>query len=148
MDCKLALQQANGDLSQAEQILREQGMATAAKKAARATNQGLIETYIHSGGRIGALVEVNCESDFVARTPDFKRLAHDLAMQVAAMSPRYVDSDDIPEDEEANPQEACLTQQPFIRDPSISVQDLVNEAVARLGENVRIKRFARFSLGE
>ena len=148
MDCKRALEQVNGDLSKAESILREEGIASAAKKASRATNQGLIESYIHSGSRIGAMVEVNCETDFVARTPDFGELAHDLAMQVASMSPQYVDTGDIPEGEEANPEESCLMQQPFIRDPGKSVQDLVNEAVGRLGENVRVRRFARFALGE
>ena len=148
MDCKRALQQSNGDLHKAEEILREQGIAAAAKKASRATNQGLIESYIHSGGRIGALIEVNCETDFVARTLDFNELAHDLAMQVAAMSPLYVDTADIPEGDGAADQEACLMQQPFIKDPTKTVQDRVTEAVAKLGENVRVRRFARFSLGE
>ena len=137
-----------GDLDRAEEILRKEGIASAAGKTARATNQGLIESYIHSGSRIGALVEVNCETDFVARTPDFKELAHDLAMQVAAMSPRYIDRSEIPEGDEDNPEEACLMHQPFIRDPSKSVQDLVAETVGRLGENVRVRRFSRFSLGE
>ena len=148
MDCKRALQQVNGDLHKAEEVLREQGIASAANKASRATNQGLVDSYIHSGGRIGALVEVNCETDFVARTPDFKELAHDLAMQVAAMTPLYVDSSEIPEGQEANPQEDCLMYQPFIKDPTKTIQDLVNEAVGKLGENVRVRRFARYSLGE
>ncbi len=148
MDCKRALQESNGDLAKAEEILREQGIASAAKKASRATNQGLIESYIHSGGRIGAIVEVNCETDFVARTPDFKELAHDLAMQVAAMSPLYVDDSEIPDGDEVDPQQACIMQQAFIKDPSRTVQDLVNEAISKLGENVRVRRFARFSLGE
>ncbi len=148
MDCKRALQESNGDLARAEEILREQGIASAAKKASRATNQGVVESYIHSGGRIGAIVEVNCETDFVARTPDFKELAHDLAMQVAAMSPLYVDDSEIPDGDEVDPQQACILQQPFIKDPSQTVQDLVNEAISKLGENVRVRRFARFSLGE
>ncbi len=148
MDCKRALQESNGDLARAEEILREQGVASAAKKASRATNQGVVESYIHSGGRIGAIVEVNCETDFVARTPDFKELAHDLAMQVAAMSPLYVDDSEIPDGDEVDPQQACILQQPFIKDPSQTVQDLVNEAISKLGENVRVRRFARFSLGE
>jgi elongation factor Ts len=148
MDCKRALQESNGDLAKAEEILREQGTASAAKKASRATNQGVVESYIHSGGRIGAIVEVNCETDFVARTPDFKELAHDLAMQVAAMSPLYVDDSEIPDGDEVDPQQACILQQPFIKDPSQTVQDLVNEAISKLGENVRVRRFARFSLGE
>ena len=148
MDCKRALEQVDGDIAKAEELLRQQGIASAAKKTERATNQGLIEAYIHSGSRIGALVEVNCETDFVARTPDFKELAHNLAMQVAAMSPRYIDTADIPEGDEDNPEEACLMHQPFIRDPSMSVRDLVTETVGRLGENVRVRRFSRFSLGE
>ncbi len=148
MDCKRALQESNGDLAQAEELLRAQGIASAAKRASRATNQGVVESYIHSGGRIGALVEVNCETDFVARTDDFKGLAHDLAMQVAAMSPLYIDDDDIPDGEEVDPQQACMMQQPFIKDPSRTVQDLVNEMVGKLGENVRVRRFTRFSLGE
>ena len=148
MDCKRALQDSKGDLARAEEILRERGIASAGKKASRATNQGLIESYIHSGGRIGAIVEVNCETDFVARTPDFKELAHDLAMQVAAMSPLYVDDSDIPDGDEVDPQQACIMQQPFIKDPSQTVQDLVNEAISKLGENVRVRRFTRFSLGE
>ena len=148
MDCKRALQESKGDLARAEEILREGGIASAAKKASRATNQGVIESYIHSGGRIGAIVEVNCETDFVARTPDFKELAHDLAMQVAAMSPLYVDDSDIPDGDEVDPQQACIMQQPFIKDPSQTVQDLVNQAISKLGENVRVRRFTRFSLGE
>ena len=148
MDCKRALQESKGDLARAEEILREQGVVSAAKKASRATNQGVVESYIHSGGRIGAIVEVNCETDFVARTPDFKELAHDLAMQVAAMSPLYVDDSEIPDGDEVDPQQACILQQPFIKDPSQTVQDLVNEMVGKLGENVRVRRFTRFSLGE
>ena len=148
MDCKRALQESEGDLAQAEELLRAQGIASAAKKASRATNQGVVESYIHSGGRIGAIVEVNCETDFVARTDDFKGLAHDLAMQVAAMSPLYVDDDEIPDGEDVDPQQASMMQQPFIKDPSRTVQDLVNEMVGKLGENVRVRRFTRFSLGE
>ena len=148
MDCKRALQEAEGDPVKAEDILRDQGVSLAAKKASRATNEGLVESYIHSGGRIGAMVEINCETDFVARTQEFQQLAHDLAMQVAAMSPLYVDSADIPEGTEANSQEECLMEQPFIKDPTKTIQDLVNESVGRLGENVRVRKFARFSLGE
>jgi len=147
MDCKRALEQANGDLDEARNILRKQGVASAARKASRVTEEGLVEAYIHSGSRVGAIVELNCETDFVARTPDFHNLAHDIAMQVAAMSPRYVDSSDIPDGEDGDPQEICLMQQPFIKDTVLSVQDLVNEAVAKLGENVRVTRFARFSVG-
>ena len=148
MDCKRALEETGGDTAKAEEMLRAKGMASAMKRAARATNEGLIETYVHSGGRIGAIVEVNCETDFVARTEDFKTLAHDVAMQVAAMSPSYVDSDDIPEGVEADPQQECLMQQPFIKDPTMTVQDLVNERAGVLGENVKVRKFSRFSLGE
>ena len=148
MDCKRALEQAEGDLDQAQGILREQGIASAARKASRTADDGLVEAYIHKGGRVGAMVEVNCETDFVALTSDFKALAHDIAMQVAAMAPLYVDTDDIPDGEDADPREVCLMQQPFIKDPDLTVQDLVNQAVGKLGENVRVRRFARFSLGE
>ena len=147
MDCKRALEESGGDLAAAEDVLRRQGIASAAKKASRATNDGLIEAYVHSGSRIGALVEVNCETDFVARTDDFKQLAHDIAMQIAAMSPLYVDASDAP-DQDHNPQETCLMQQPFIKDPTKTIHDVVNETVGKVGENVRIRRFVRFSLGE
>ena len=148
MDCKRALQEADGDVEAAQLSLVAKGIASAAKKASRATNEGLVESYIHSGGRIGALVELNCETDFVARTDDFRQLAHDVAMQVAAMAPQYVDSSDIPEGENSNPQETCLMQQPFIKDPTLSVRELIEQAVGKLGENVRVSRFTRFSLGE
>ena len=148
MDCKTALEESGGDMKKAEEVLMERGIASAKSKASRETNQGLVDSYIHSGGRIGAIVEANCETDFVARTDDFKELAHNLAMQVAAMSPKYVDSSEMPEGEAENPEEVCLLQQPFIKDPSRTVQDLVNEAVGKLGENVRVRRFTRFSLGE
>lgn len=148
MDCKRALQEADGDLERAQEILREKGVLSASKKTSRDTNEGLVDSYIHSGGRVGAIVEINCETDFVARTEDFKSLAHDVAMQVAAMSPLYVDTSDIPEGEDVEPQEACLLQQPFIRDPTTTVQDRINEEIAKLGENVRVRRFTRFSLGE
>ena len=148
MDCKRALQEADGDLERAQEILREKGVVSASKKASRDTNEGLVDSYIHSGGRVGAIVEINCETDFVAKTNDFKTLAHDVAMQIAAMSPLYVDTSDIPEGEDIEPQEACLLQQPFIRDPTMTVQDRINEEIAKLGENVRVRRFTRFSLGE
>ena len=148
MDCKRALQSADGNLDRAEELLKQQGIASASKKASRETNQGIVDSYIHSGGRIGAMVELNCETDFVARTDDFRTLAHDLAMQVAAMAPAYLDSGDIPQGTDGNPQETCLMLQPFIKDPTMTVQDLVNETVGKLGENVRVRRFSRFSLGE
>lgn len=148
MDCKRALEEAGGDLDKAADILAKQGIASAVKKATRSTEEGIVESYIHSGGRIGVLVEVNCETDFVARTPDFKELAHDLAMQIAAMSPEYVDSADVPQGEDAESQETVLMKQPFIKDPTKSIADLVNEGIGRLGENIRVRRFTRFSLGE
>ena len=147
MDCKKALEQCEGDLDAAESFLKEKGVASAAKKAGRDTNQGLVETYIHSGGRIGAMVEVNCETDFVARTKDFENLAHDIAMQIAAMNPSYVGGTDNPNEDDL-PEESYLLSQPFIKDPSKSIQDVINETVGKLGENIRVRRFQRFSLGE
>jgi len=148
MDCKTALEQADGNLEEAQGILKEKGVASAAKKASRDTNEGLVESYIHGGGRVGAIVELNCETDFVARTDAMKTLAHSLAMQVAAMSPAYVDKADIPEGEDLDPREVCLLQQSFIREPDQTVQDLVSAAVGLLGENIRVRRFSRFALGE
>ena len=148
MDCKSALEAADGDLEAAQQILKEKGVASAAKKASRDTNEGLVESYIHGGGRVGAIVEVNCETDFVARTDDMKSLAHNLAMQVAAMAPAYLDKADIPEGDDLDPRQVCLLQQAFIREPDLTVQDLVNAAVGTLGENIRVRRFSRFALGE
>ena len=144
MDCKKALDESKGNVDKAEQILKEQGIASAAKKAGRDTDQGVLETYIHSGGRIGAMVEVNCETDFVARTKEFSDLAHDIAMQVAAMNPSTLEENntDIESDK------SSLLQQPFIKDPSKNIQELINETVGKLGENIRVRRFKRFSLGE
>lgn len=148
MDCKRALEETAGDLGKAEDILVKQGIASAAKKATRSTEEGIVESYIHSGGRIGVLLEVNCETDFVARTDDFRELAHDLAMQVAAMAPSYVSSEEVPDGEDSDSAETVLMHQPFIKDPSKSIQDLVNEGIGKLGENIRVRRFTRFSLGE
>ena len=149
MDCKRALEEAGGDLEGAETILREKGLADAAKRAGRETREGLIEAYIHAGGRLGALVEVDCETDFVARTGEMKELAHALAMQVAAMpSTSYVDRSEMPEDESRLPEEICLVAQSYIRDPSRTVADVIQEVMAKVGENVRVRRFARFALGE
>ena len=144
MDCKKALDESNGDVDKAEQILKEQGIASAAKKAGRDTDQGLIETYIHSGGRIGAMVEVNCETDFVARTKEFSDLAHDIAMQIAAMNPSTLEENNT----DVESDNSSLLQQPFIKDPSKNIQELINETVGKLGENIRVRRFKRFSLGE
>jgi len=148
MACKRALQEAAGDLDKAEGILKIAGLAAAAKKSGRETKEGLVESYIHSGNRIGALVEVGCETDFVARTPELKSLAHDLAMQVAAMAPLYVGDEDLNPDEPRPPEEVCLLKQTFIKDPSRRVQEVVQEAISKVGENIRVNRFARFAIGE
>ena len=149
MDCKRALEEADGDIHKAITILRDKGIAGADKKAHRETSQGLVESYIHAGGRIGVLVEVNCETDFVARTDTFKALAHDIAMQVAATPGTLaVTEDDLPEGAEGTVEEIVLMKQPFIRDASKSIEQLVKEAIAQTGENIRIRRFARFELGQ
>ena len=147
MDCRNALLEVEGDLQKALHILKERGLLKAEKKADRTTAQGLVESYVHTGGRVGALVEVNCETDFVARTDEFKELAHDLAMQVAALSPQYISEEDIPEGDDVEIQAACLLQQPFIRDTARTVRDVIVEVIAKVGENIRVSRFARFELG-
>jgi elongation factor Ts len=147
MDCKRALVEASGDMQKAAEILRERGLSVAEKKSHRATEQGVIECYIHAGGRIGAMVEVNCETDFVARTDDFRTLARELAMQVAATGPVSVSREDLPANAEGSPEELCLLCQAYIRDPGRTVQDIVNDVIAKTGENVRVRRFARFELG-
>lgn len=148
MECKKALEEAESDISKAQQILRDKGIAQAERKAGRETREGVVDAYIHSGSRIGAMVELNCETDFVSRTPEFKELAHHLTMQVAAMAPEYIDRSEVPEDDLRNPEEICLLQQPFIKDPTKVVQDLVTELAARVGENIRVRRIVRFALGE
>lgn len=172
MDCRAALQQAGGDLDKAVELLRAKGLATAAKKTGRVASEGLVESYIHTGGRVGAMVEVNCETDFVARTEEFKRLARDLAMQVTASAPLYVSREEIPKDVVAAQRaqfaaelagkpaaavdgrlekwfaDVVLLEQPFIKDETRRVRDVITEAVAKLGENVQVRRFARFKLGE
>jgi elongation factor Ts len=147
MECKKALIEAGGDQEKAVEILRERGLSVAERKAHRVTGQGLVECYIHAGGRIGAMVEVNCETDFVARTADFKALARDLAMQVAATGPLSVSEEDLPRGAEGDPKELCLLLQAYIRDPGRTVQDIVNDVIAKTGENVQVRRFARFELG-
>ena len=150
MDCKRALQETTGDMEKALDLLRERGFAKAEKRSEREVREGLVDVYIHTGGRIGALVEVNCESDFVARTDDFKELVHNIAMQIAATDPGFMSPDDIPDDldEEVNPAEVCLLCQPFIRDPQRSIQDIVTEVIAKTGENIKVNRFTRFELGK
>jgi elongation factor Ts len=177
MDCKNALVEADGDLDRAIVLLRERGLAAAAKKAGRDAREGLVSSYIHTGGRVGVLIEVNCETDFVARTDEFQKLVRDLAVQVAGMAPLYVDSESIPADvleakkaelladeavqkkpEAIRPQivegqlnkwfsQVCLYDQPF-RDEERSVRDLVTEKIATIGENIRVRRFTRYALGE
>jgi elongation factor Ts len=147
MACRNALLEANGDMDIAVEILRQRGLAQAKEKASRVASQGLVETYVHAGGRIGAMVEVNCETDFVARTDQFKELAHNLAMQVAAIAPTYVSEEEILPDQDIDPKEACLLLQPFIRDPDRTVQDIIDEAISKVGENIVVRRFARFELG-
>ena len=177
MDCKHALEESDGDLEKATVLLRGRGLAAAAKKATRDARDGLIESYIHPGGRVGVLVEVNCETDFVARTDEFQKLVHDLAVQVAGLAPTWVDVDGIPaaeleakkaalmadeatrkKPEHIRPQivegqlkkwyaEVCLMEQPF-RYTDLSVRDLVTAAIATIGENIRVRRFARYALGE
>ena len=147
LDCKNALEEADGDLDKAKQILRRRGIAVAEKRAGRETAQGLVEAYIHPDGRLGALVELNCETDFVARTDEFKALAHDLAMQVAATEPRYVSPEELPPDSDGDPRDVCLLAQAFIKDPNRSVQDMINDSIAKTGENIRVRRFQRFQLG-
>lgn len=147
MACKRALTETQGDVGKAEELLRQQGLASAEKKANRVASQGIIDCYLHAGGRIGAMIEVNCETDFVARTPEFRALVHDLAMQVAATNPTYVRPEDIPEGVEVEPKEACLVLQPFIKEPSQTVQDVIVSTIAKVGENIRVRRFSRFELG-
>jgi len=147
MDCRNALLETEGDMEKAIQCLKQKGLVKAEKKAERAANQGIIEAYIH-GGRIGAMVEVNCESDFVARTNEFKELAHNLAMQVAALSPQFISKEAVPESADIEPQTACLLLQPYIKNPEQTIQDIITETIAKVGENIKVNRFARFELGE
>jgi elongation factor Ts len=178
LDCKKALEASGGDIEKARTYLREKGLAAAAKKADRETEEGLIEAYVHTGGRVGALIELNCETDFVARTEEFKALAHDLAMQIVAAKPLYLAPEDIPPEvleEETNNyraqardagkpdhiierivegklqkyyQEVCLMKQPFIKNDDLTVQDIITRMIAKLGENIVVRRFARFELGD
>jgi elongation factor Ts len=178
MDCKAALTETNGDEEKAIEYLRKKGAAVAAKRADRETNQGVVEAYIHAGGRIGAMVELNCETDFVAKTPGFKQLAHDIAMQVAAMTPSYVSREQIPQSviekeleiykvqaqNEGKPaqiaekiaqgrlekfyQETVLIEQSFIKDSGKTIKDIIDEETAKVGEKITVRRFLRYHLGE
>lgn len=178
MECKSALQEAKGDPAEAEVVLRKRGIASASKKSSRATKQGVIGSYIHAGAQLGVLIEVNCESDFVARTDDFQQLVHDLAMQVAAADPRFIRREDVTAEalekereiqraralSEGKPanvvdrivegrlnkfyEEVCLLDQPFIKENTITVGDLVKSRIAKLGENITVSRFIRFKVGD
>ena len=172
MDCRRALDDTNGDVEAAVALLKSKGLAAAAKRAGRTASEGVVESYIHAGSRLGALVELNCETDFVARTEEFKNLARELAMQVAASAPRYVSKDDVSAEEVAarrstiagespgvsEPQverrmaewfaEVALLEQPYIRDTGRRIGDMITDAIARTGENIQVRRFARFKLGE
>ena len=178
MDCKKVLQEADGDMDKAVELLREKGMAKAEKKSDRIAAEGLVDSYIHAGGRIGVLVEVNCETDFVAKTDDFKSFVRDIAMQIAAMNPQYVRREDVPEEEVEKEREVLRTQalqegkpehivdkmvegrlgkyfekivlmeQPYIKDGDLTIEKLVKEKIAKIGENISIRRFVRYELGE
>ncbi|MCG8402597.1 MAG: translation elongation factor Ts [Firmicutes bacterium] len=178
MDCKKALVETGGDLDKAVDYLREKGLAAAAKKSGRVTAEGLVESYIHAGGRIGVLVEVNCETDFVAKTDDFKNLVRDIAMQIAAAKPEYVGREAVPGEviakekeilsaqaaNEGKPEkiiekmvegriekyykEVCLMEQPFIKDTDLTVKQMVTEKISKIGENISVRRFVRYELGE
>ena len=178
MDCKKALTEANGDLEQAIVVLRKRGMATAAKKATRTTSEGVVTSYIHAGGKIGVLLEVNCESDFVARTVEFQGLVHDIAMHIAAVDPRYIRKEDVTAadlDREKDIfraqaaatgkpapviekivegkmgkfyEEVCLLEQPFIKEQSVTITQLIATVIGKLGENISVRRFARFKVGD
>jgi len=148
MQCQSALIEAEGNIEKALQILKQKSLFQAEKKANRTTSQGLIEAYIHGGGRIGAMVELNCETDFVARTDEFKELAHHLAMQVAAMNPRFISKEEVPKGSDIEPQTACLLLQADIKEPERTVKEIIAETIAKVGENIKVSRFARFELGE
>ena len=147
MECRNALLETEGDIEKALRILKERNLLKAEKKKQRSASQGLIEAYIHGGGRIGAMVEVNCETDFVARTDEFKELAHNLAMQVAAQDPRFISQEEVPEGAEIEPQAACLLRQPYIKNLDMTIQDIIDQIIAKVGENIKVSRFARFEVG-
>lgn len=148
MECKEALESAGGSQEKAAELLRAKGFAQAAKRSDRETTEGVVEAYIHTGGRVGALVELGCETDFVARTPEFRELAHNVAMQVAAMAPVYVSESEIAQDDERPPAQVTLLMQPFIKDTSRQVGEIVQELAAKVGENVKVVRFSRLALEE
>jgi elongation factor Ts len=148
LDCKKALEDNSGDFDKAKEHLKEKGFAAAAKRSERETSEGLVASYVHHNGRVGSLVEVNCESDFVARTDDFINLVQSLALHVAGAHPLYLTEDEVPEGSEHDPKEVVLMLQPYVKDNDKTIGDLVTETAAKTGENVRIRRFARFELGQ
>ena len=148
MACRNALIEAQADMEKALEILKQQSLFIVDKKKDRVALQGLIEAYIHTGGRVGAIVEVNCETDFVARTDEFKDLAHNVAMQIAAMNPKYISVEDVPEGEECEEAADCLLSQAYIRDPGVTIRDLIHEVIGKVGENIKVSRFVRYGLGE
>jgi elongation factor Ts len=147
IDCRDALVQMDGDLDKASELLRKQGLDKAEKRAGREAKQGLIETYVHFGGRLGVMVEVNCETDFVAKTDEFRQLAHDLALQIAGGGAVCVSSEDLPEGTDLDSREACLLEQKSIRDDTRTIRDIITETAAKTGEKVSVARFVRFELG-
>src|SRR3989338_8469466 len=148
-DCRQALESSGGDERKALDLLRQRGAAIAEKRQGRTAAQGRAEAYVHHDGRLAALVEVNCETDFVARTPEFQQFCKDVAMQVAAMSPQYLHSEDVPPAEQPGDVKAlCLLEQPFVKDPAASIKDLLKALIAKTGENVVIRRFVKFGVGE
>jgi len=147
MACRNALIETKGNMEKAVQILKQRNLLQVESKAKRSTTQGIIEAYVHTGGRIGAMVEVNCETDFVARTDEFKALAYNLAMQVTAIPPQFISREEVPEGADIEPETACLLLQPYIKDPDKTVQDIIVETIAKVGENIKVSRFARFELG-
>ena len=148
MQCRNALEKNEGNREKALEFLKEQGLLKAKEKAERTAAEGLIEAYIHTGGRVGAMIELNCETDFVARTDEFKQLAHNLAMQVAAMNPKFIAEEEVPKKADIEPQVACLLQQHYIKDQEQTIQDIITDTITRVGENIKVGRFARFELGE
>lgn len=147
MDAKRALEETKGDMKAAAALIRERGAAAAAKRADRETSNGVVDSYIHAGGRIGVLVEVNCETDFVANTEGFRTLARNIAMQIAAMNPLVISRDDRTPEIEGSDEEVCLLSQPYIRDPGRTIDDLIKDQVASTRENIRVRRFVRYELG-
>jgi len=147
LECNKALLEVGGDIEKAIEFLKQRGVAIAEKKKDVAVTEGIIEAYIHHTKRIGALVELNCETDFVAHTDEFKELAHDLAMQIAATSPLFITSEEMPPEAEIDPQAACLLSQTFIKDLNKTIQEVIAETIAKVGENIKVRRFSRFQLG-